>query len=275
MTIAAGWDGRPGGFDALVLARVLAGALDADVTVVHVDTGEEPDRELASDLEQAFARSGIEPRTETISNESPADALEVFATDTAPALLAIGSTHQAGFGRVRPGAVGERLLGRISCPLAIAPQGFAEATPTMDGEEYARVVAVGFDNSASSHAALDFAAQIAGAVHATLRVIAVGQPLPHDLRGFPAGGPTPAVPAPDLQSHLHEAVTALADELRALPIHERGDPANVILEHADEGVDLLVIGSHSHGRFGHALLGSTAKLLVRAAPCPVIVMPAA
>jgi nucleotide-binding universal stress UspA family protein len=100
----------------------------------------------------------------------------------------------------------------------------------------------------------------------------VGGPAPADLRGLPAGGATPTL-SPDLQDELAGAVDALPDELRALPVFERGNPANVLLGHAETGVDLLLIGSSGHRRLTSALLGSTAKAVVRAAPCPVVVLP--
>jgi nucleotide-binding universal stress UspA family protein len=51
-----------------------------------------------------------------------------------------------------------------------------------------------------------------------------------------------------------------------------GRPAEV-LTRAAAGADLLVLGSHGHGRLFHAVLGSVAEECVRAAVCPVVVVP--
>ena len=51
-----------------------------------------------------------------------------------------------------------------------------------------------------------------------------------------------------------------------------GTPADV-LTHAAADADLLVLGSHGHGRLFHAVLGSAAEQCVRAAVCPVVVVP--
>jgi nucleotide-binding universal stress UspA family protein len=51
-----------------------------------------------------------------------------------------------------------------------------------------------------------------------------------------------------------------------------GDAADVLTHAALDG-DLIVLGSHRHGRVHHAALGSTIDACVRRAPCPVLVVP--
>lgn len=52
-----------------------------------------------------------------------------------------------------------------------------------------------------------------------------------------------------------------------------GSPA-AVLTRAAVGADLLVLGSHGHGRLRRAVLGSVSEQCVRHAPCPVVVVPA-
>ena len=54
---------------------------------------------------------------------------------------------------------------------------------------------------------------------------------------------------------------------------EFGPPAAVLLG-AAAVADVLVLGSHGHGRLYHAVLGSVAEACVRRAVCPVVVVPA-
>ena len=50
-----------------------------------------------------------------------------------------------------------------------------------------------------------------------------------------------------------------------------GYPASVIVEAAEnEGVDMIVIGTHGHSGLKHMLLGSIAERVVQKAPCPVL-----
>jgi nucleotide-binding universal stress UspA family protein len=55
-------------------------------------------------------------------------------------------------------------------------------------------------------------------------------------------------------------------------VHTRvGAPHSEIVRYASEqSIDLIVLGTHGRGRFGHMLLGSVAERIVRTAPCPVL-----
>jgi nucleotide-binding universal stress UspA family protein len=51
-----------------------------------------------------------------------------------------------------------------------------------------------------------------------------------------------------------------------------GQAAQVLVAAARDA-DLLVLGSHGHGRLHHSVLGSVAETCVRKAQCPVVVIP--
>ncbi|KIH84573.1 universal stress protein [Pseudomonas batumici] len=54
----------------------------------------------------------------------------------------------------------------------------------------------------------------------------------------------------------------------------QGDPSQVILEQAQAlSVDLLIVGSHSHGTSGEAHLGRTAARVLQLAKVPVYLVP--
>jgi nucleotide-binding universal stress UspA family protein len=92
----------------------------------------------------------------------------------------------------------------------------------------------------------------------------------------------PATVRHELDAVHQEVATALAamldDDTRARlgPVHEHvilGAPAEEIITLATEiGAQLIVIGSHSRDAIAHALLGSVAERVVRAASCPVVVV---
>ena len=222
------------GEDARVLAERVVEHDGGDLKVVHVEKG------------------------------SPADALQALAEKGEADLIVLGSTHQAHVGSVAPGSVAEHLLHGAKCRLIIAPKGYAEADHSGD---QLRVAAVGFDGTAESYAALDEAAKLAAKF---------GASMPRD-RGGDADArrrERPLQPkwAPRRgrisRRSLNHAVAALAPELRALPVFERGDPVQKLLEDAEIGVDLLVLGSRGFGPVMRLLIGSVSSRVIREAAMP-------
>jgi nucleotide-binding universal stress UspA family protein len=286
-TIAAGFDRSERGRDALALAELVARTMDAELLAVRVlETPEDDaagDGALDEQLGACFAGSAVSWRTAVLPKAPAAAALrDLAASDPSIGLLAVGSTHRGAVGRVLPGGTAERLLHESPCAVGVAPRGYARdacADPASPGvvSEHLRVIAVGYDASAESGAALELARDIALAAAATLRVIAVGPTYGATGAAIDSASqlPTDAPPSslPDLQTQLHDAVRGLPDELRALAVYERGEAAGRLLARAEEGVDLLVMGSRGQGPLQTAILGSTSAIVIGSAPCPTIVVP--
>lgn len=274
--IAVGYDRGERGRDALVLGELLARTADAELVAVRVVDGatapeQGAEETLAAELAEDLGDSPVRRRARVIGHGPAARALgDLVADEPGIGALALGSTHRAGFGRVLPGSTAERLLAGARCSIAVAPRGYASAGSGPLAES-PRVVAVGYDASPEAEAALALARELAQDAQATMRVIAISTPV---TPGWdPGAAAAEATPGVDLQSRLHEAVATLPDELRALPVHERGAPARRLLEHAEEGVDLLVMGSRGHGPVGAVLVGATSSAVINDSPCPVIVVP--
>jgi nucleotide-binding universal stress UspA family protein len=236
--VVVGYDETERGHDARALAELIAERDGGELKVLHVEKG------------------------------SPADALQALAEKGEADLIVLGSTHRAHAGSVAPGSVAEHLLHGAKCRLVIAPKGYAQADHS---EDRLRVAAVGFDGMAESHAALEEAAKLVAKFGGSLRVIAVATPVPPMAAG--AAAQAGAESGPDFQTQLNDAVAALPPELRALPVYERGDPVEKLLEAAEMGVDLLVLGSRGFGPVMRLLIGSVSSRVIREAPCPVLVVP--
>jgi nucleotide-binding universal stress UspA family protein len=236
--VVAGYDDKERGEDARVLAERIVERDGGELKLVHVEKG------------------------------SPWDALQALAEKGEADLVVLGSTHHAAFGSVAPGSVAEHLLHGARCRLVIAPKGYAQLDHTQDR---LRVVAVGYDGMAESQAALDEAATLARKFGASMRVIGVMTPVP--AMGAAAAAQTGAEAGPDFQTRLHRAVAELEPELRALPVIEKGDPVEKLLDAAEMGVDLLVLGSRGFGPVMRLLIGSVSSRVIRGAPCPVMVVP--
>jgi nucleotide-binding universal stress UspA family protein len=213
-------------------------------------------------------RDGGELKVVHVEKGSPADALQALAESGEADLIVLGSTHHAHFGSVSPGSVAEHLLHGARCRLIIAPKGYAEAD---HAEDRLRVAAVGFNGMAESFAALDEAAKLASKFGGSLRVIGVATPVP--AAGTAAAAQAGGEAGPDFQTQLNDAVAELPAELRALAVYERGDPVEKLLESAEIGIDLLVLGSRGFGPVMRLLVGSVSSRVIREAPCPVLVVP--
>jgi nucleotide-binding universal stress UspA family protein len=218
--------------------------------------------------ERIVERDGGELKVVHVEKGSPADALQALAEQGEADLIVLGSTHHAHVGSVAPGSVAEHLLHGARCRLVIAPKGYGDADHSQDR---LRVAAVGFDGMAESYAALEEAAKLATKFGGSLRVIGVDTPVP--AMGAAAAAQAGAEAGPDFQTQLNSAVTQLSEELRALPVYERGDPVRKLLEAAEVGVDLLVLGSRGFGPVMRLLIGSVSSRVIREAPCPVLVVP--
>jgi nucleotide-binding universal stress UspA family protein len=236
--VVAGYEDNERGEDARVLAERVAEGDGGELKIVHVEKG------------------------------SPADTLQALAERGDADLVVLGSTHHAAIGSVAPGSVAEHLLHGARCRLIIAPKGYAREDHSQDR---LRVVAVGYDGMAESQAALEEAARLATKFGGSMRVIGVATPVP--AIGAAAAAQAGAEAGPDFQTRLNDAVAELPDELRALPILEHGDPVHKLLEAAEIGVDLLVLGSRGFGPVMRLLIGSVSSRVIRGAACPVMVVP--
>jgi nucleotide-binding universal stress UspA family protein len=133
-----------------------------------------------------------------------------------------------------------------------------------------RRILVALDGSPDSEAALAHAVTLARDQNARLTLLSV---VPHSPTPVGAG-----VSAPPELDDLHEA--ALRDALAIVPEDvgittrlEHGDAAATILRlTAEEGHDLIVMGSHGHSRVRRALLGSVSERVLHTATVPVLLM---
>jgi nucleotide-binding universal stress UspA family protein len=236
--VVAGYEDNERGEDARVLANRIVERDGGELKVVHVEKG------------------------------SPADALGALAERGDADLIVLGSTHRAHIGSVSPGSIAEHLLQGARCRLVIAPKSYAEKDHSGDR---LRVLAVGYDGMAESQAALEEGAKLCLKFGGSMKVIGVATPVP--AMGAAAAAQAGAEAGPDFQTRLNEAAAALPPEVRALPVLERGNPVDKLLELSEVGVDLLVLGSRGFGPVMRLLIGSVSSRVIRGAACPVMVVP--
>ncbi len=142
-----------------------------------------------------------------------------------------------------------------------------------------RKILVATDFSESSRAALEQAAELARALHASLDLLHVWE-VPAFLPGelLVADGSVQTSLMDIVKNRAHQRMTTLVAEAEGDGIHPStvscvcGIPHAAIVDAASAGVyDLIVLGSHGRTGLTRALLGSVAERVVRHAPCTVVV----
>jgi nucleotide-binding universal stress UspA family protein len=133
---------------------------------------------------------------------------------------------------------------------------------------------VGFDGSESAERALSWAVDEAGRRGCALRAVIAWHP------DYVQSGLVVVQELEDARTYaekvISDAVTRAGTDHPGVPIASvvlKGRPAEVLAE-AAIGAELLVVGSHGHGRLFHSVLGSTAEACIRLVTCPVVVIPA-
>ena len=145
-----------------------------------------------------------------------------------------------------------------------------------DQGEARQVVVAGVDGSAESIAALSWAARYAAATGATVRAVRAWH-YPGAVGGPPMEKAPAAIRAEtehEISADLAAAVAKAQPDRSAAAVETAvsyGHPAEVLIEESKHA-DLLVVGSHGHGRFSGMLLGSVSIHCVTNASCPVVVV---
>lgn len=135
-------------------------------------------------------------------------------------------------------------------------------------------VLVATDFSEPSATALDYGRVLARTFGATLHLVHVVESIfvANDVMGGAYAG---------LPQALEEAARKQLDatlaeddrrELngRATLLASIGAATGIVQYAKDEGVDLIVLGTHGRSGWSHLLLGSVAEKVLRMAPCPVL-----
>jgi nucleotide-binding universal stress UspA family protein len=137
-------------------------------------------------------------------------------------------------------------------------------------------ILVPIDFSPASKNAFSYAVRFAEEFAAELTLLYVLAPAPSpSFAGIPGA---PAFSETDLSSTEKNLRTLIASARNGMRKCARwtmraGVPSHEIVEMAKEAdIDLIVIATHGYTGWKHFCIGSTAERVVRAAPCPVLVV---
>ena len=135
-----------------------------------------------------------------------------------------------------------------------------------------RSILIAYDGSADAIAALRHAASLARDQHARIVLLTVVPRVP-----VPPVDAAAAIASRDLERTfgrvLHDAIEALPPDVGLDTRLVHGKPARQILDVAREhDCDLIVMGSHGHGRLHGALIGCTSATVLRESTVPVLLL---
>ena len=224
-------------------------------------------REVTATTEAVVERSGVSGLSVTAQVDYGHPAERLIHTAGTDRLLVVGSRGHGGAAGALLGSVSQSCAQYAHSPVIVV-----RGQPTSGG---AGRVVVGVDGSASSLAALRFAAEAAGLRGGILHVVHAWT-MPY----WAYSGRMWSPDALSLNERQAQAQTTLRESLRR-GLGDTGDlavehslvegPADTALLDAAEGADLLVVGSRGRGGWKGLLLGSVSMRCITQSPCPVAV----
>ena len=195
-------------------------------------------------------------------------------------LLVIGSHGRSGFERLLLGSVTEKVVRKSPCPVMVVPAHTATtAGPGLVRSGRPRVLCA-VDFSDASLAALEYAISLSEEADADLLLL-------HSIEAPPElRQPIPVPPDFDLTRCHAEARAECLNRLRTLvpqsartfcnvetAVGEGAAYRQILTTAAEQQADLIVMGVHGRGALDLLLFGSNTARVIRAATCPVLIVP--
>lgn len=281
-TIIAGVDGSRQSLHAATLAYRLAEALGGTYHLVHAAA------EVRAPTDILGIAAGEPTPTQHIKHEArrkirtklrgviPADQLDRLQVEVgrAPKVLAdavrrreadlviVGAKRRSTLTRAVVGSVVPYLLRSLDVPVLLA-------TPA---DEVPKRILVSVDLSGVTHATLEYAVQLARLLGATVRAVHVVEP---DV--LPPALPVTIEPE-EFSRRSRDVFVERLKEFEAQGRIERavrhGKAAEEIADEALAwGADLIVMGSHGHGKLYRKVMGSVCESVLDSRLVPVLVIP--
>ncbi len=281
--IVVAWDGSDEARAGARFAMALGASGEAAVTLIHVvhlsGAGvAHPEALIALDERRRQAEDDARLQLDALIGEAPAgvaaDALVLHGSPAATLIdylsesgadLVVVGTHGVGGLRHRlQGSVSRQVMEHAPCSVLLFRHGaIGDGPPT---------VLAGLDGSQESLRGLAAAQALAAALGAPLRLVHIADPrLPFAF----APAPREVVELfrrsgedilHDARAAVTEPIDDVAEELRI------EDPREGLLAVCEQHLPaVMVVGSRGLGGFRGLLVGSTARVLVDHAPCPVLV----
>jgi nucleotide-binding universal stress UspA family protein len=282
-----GFDDSPSARDAVAFARRLALATGARPMALYSseaawsddqDIADKRSAEIDADVEAKRSAAkrllaGVPGATfEPVAEPSAALALHRAAEEADAALIVLGATHRTGPGRTVPGSTAEAVIHGAPCAVAIAPSGYADT----DHSRGFGLVAAAVDGGDETERIARVAARMARRAGAILRLLTVAD-VPYSSGPAYAGNLGYAslrdVIGETAAKTLDRAAGAATAAGTTVETRVADGTVGDAIARESADADLLVIGSRGYGPLRRVVLGSETGKILRAARCPVLVVP--
>lgn len=243
--------------DAIALAVALTPG--GKLTLAHA--GELHSSQMSM-LARARDQAGIDAELACISAPSPGEGLHRLAEERGADLIVVGACARGKLERALLGDDAHGALAAARCAVAIAPRGYGAG-----GGQPPAVIGVAYNATPESRAALALARELGREFDALVRVRHVVT-----LPSYAYSAPV----ATALEATIDTVVIEAQERLTALEGVQAkavfGVPSEELTVFSRE-LDLLVVGSRSHGPLRRLISGSTAQQLAAHAECALLVLP--
>lgn len=255
----------------------------AEVHLAHVEEAAshylEEDKRLQEKVEERMAAltasmdlGDVRVERVILRGEDVAPALTAYADKISADLTVIGTHGHRGLRRLVMGSVAEEVVRKAKGPVLTVRK--HEGIPP---EPQVRRILLPLDFSESSLRAVPYAKDLAARYGADLVALHVFDNV--DLPGFYGDIQSPLPHAfPEVEARVRENLRTAIDEaegpdVRAEYVAGRGSAPEAIVDEAERReADLIVIASHGRSGVERLLLGSVSEHVLRAAPCPVLLV---
>jgi nucleotide-binding universal stress UspA family protein len=136
-----------------------------------------------------------------------------------------------------------------------------------------RNILVAVDGSPDADAALAHAAELARDQRARLTLVTAVPQVPATALLASGAAPPQAEVVRHYAELLRVSAAALPEDVSVTTLLVEGPPGRALVERARSGAfDLIVMGSHGHGRLHTSLLGCVSQKVLHASPIPVLLI---
>jgi nucleotide-binding universal stress UspA family protein len=277
-------DLSPDSDEALRYAVALARAYDAELLLLHCDTGDVPTNHNAHDLAAQTLRAALVKYSgEADLNGLDWKSLVVTCDDIGEAIVREAAIYRVDLivmrSRRRPhraallGSTAESVSRTAPCPVMVMHSDERNWVSGSESRIELKRVLVAYDFSDYSEVALNYALSFAQEYQSELHLLHVLPPFTvneTEISWYPLGREGAYHKAAHrLQKAVHPEAHLWCQVKHAV---SEGQPYREILHYAEKNsIDLICLGAHGAGFGMRTLFGSNVDRVLRQAPCPVLV----